>query len=132
MWTWFLGGAQVAAADRPEPLSLTAKYAVQAEPGVPGMLAATGPFVRRTNWHRDPMAMGAYVNFRPGQLTRFGRLIWTEVNGIVKPPVGAGPVLFAGEHLSDAYPGYMNGSAQTGRLAASTIIASRAHARRLS
>ncbi|WP_218276165.1 hypothetical protein, partial [Pseudomonas sp. FW305-53] len=86
MWTWFLGGAQVAAADRPEPLSLTAKYAVQAEPGVPGMLAATGPFVRRTNWHRDPMAMGAYVNFRPGQLTRFGRLIWTEVNGIVKPP----------------------------------------------
>ncbi|PNB42177.1 amine oxidase, partial [Pseudomonas sp. FW305-130] len=88
-------------------------------PGVPGMLAATGPFVRRTNWHRDPMAMGAYVNFRPGQLTRFGRLIWTEVNGIVKPPVGAGPVLFAGEHLSDAYPGYMNGSAQTGRHAAS-------------
>jgi monoamine oxidase len=132
MWTWFLGGAEVAAADRPEPLSLTAKYAVQIEPGVPGMLAATGPFVRRTNWHRDPMAMGAYVNFRPGQLTRFGRLIWTEVGGLVKQPVSAGPVLFAGEHLSDAYPGYMNGSAQTGRLAASTIIAGRAHARRLS
>ena len=94
--------------------------------------AATSAVARRTNWHRDPMAMGAYVNFRPGQLTRFGRLIWAEVDGIAKAPVGAGPVIFAGEHLSDAYPGYMNGGAQTGRLAAGVIIGSRANARRLS
>uniref|UniRef100_UPI0035CB0DC2 flavin monoamine oxidase family protein n=1 Tax=uncultured Sphingomonas sp. TaxID=158754 RepID=UPI0035CB0DC2 len=132
VWTWFLGGAEVAAADTAEPNMLARKFAAQAEPGVPGMTAATGAFARRTNWHRDPLAMGAYVNFRPGQLTRFGRLIWTEVDGIAKAPVAAGPVLFAGEHLSDAYPGYMNGGAQTGRLAAQTIIAGRAHARRLS
>ena len=132
VWTWFLGGAEVAPADGPEPTALARKFAAQAESGVAGMTAATGAFARRTNWHRDPMAMGAYVNFRPGQLTRFGRLIWTEVDGIAKAPVGAGPVIFAGEHLSDAYPGYMNGGAQTGRLAASTIIASRLNARRLS
>ena len=132
VWTWFLGGAQVAAADAPEPSALAKKFAAQAETGITGMTAATSAFARRSNWHRDPLAMGAYVNFRPGQLTRFGRLIWTEVDGIAKAPVSAGPVLFAGEHLSDAYPGYMNGSAQTGRLAASTIIAGRAHARRLS
>ena len=131
VWTWFLGGAEVAAADAPEPGALTRKFAAQAETGIVGMTAATGAFARRTNWHRDPMAMGSYVNFRPGQLTRFGRLIWTEIDGIAKAPVGAGPVIFAGEHLSDAYPGYMNGGAQTGRLAASTIIAGRANARRL-
>ena len=131
VWTWFLGGAQVAAADGPEPAALAKKFAGQAETGIAGMTAATSAFARRSNWHRDPMAMGAYVNFRPGQLTRFGRLIWTEIDGIAKAPVAAGPVSFAGEHLSDAYPGYMNGSAQTGRLAAETIIAGRAHARRL-
>jgi monoamine oxidase len=132
VWTWFLGGAELAAAEAPEPSVLTRRFAAQAEPGVPGMTAATGNFARRTNWHRDPLSMGAYVNFRPGQLTRFGRLIWTEVDGIAKAPVPAGPVVFAGEHLSDAYPGYMNGGAQTGRLAAQSIIVGRAHARRLS
>ena len=30
--------------------------------------------------------------------------------------------MFAGEHLSDAYPGYMNGAAQTGRMAAEAIL----------
>ena len=132
VWTWFLGGAEVAAAETPEPVMLARKFAAQAENAIPGMTAATTAFARRTNWHRDPMAMGAYVNFRPGQLTRFGRLIWTEIDGIAKTPVSAGPVLFAGEHLSDAYPGYMNGAAQTGRLAASAIVLGRAHARRLS
>ncbi|MEG3176782.1 FAD-dependent oxidoreductase [Sphingomonas sp. RB3P16] len=132
VWTWFLGGNEVAAADAPEPFALAKRFAAQAESGIPGIGAATSGFARRTNWHRDPLSMGAYVNFRPGQLTRFGRLIWTEVDGIAKAPVPAGPVVFAGEHLSDAYPGYMNGSAQTGRLAAQSIIAGRAHARRLS
>ncbi len=132
VWTAFLGGAQVAAAGNQEPLALARRYVADVGTAVPGLGAAVGTFARASNWHRDPMAMGAYVNFRPGQLSRFGRLIWTEVAGIAKPPVPAGPVVFAGEHLSDAYPGYMNGGAQTGRLAAQSIIAGRAHARRLS
>ena len=33
----------------------------------------------------------------------------------------AGRIYFAGEHLSDAFPGYMNGGAQTGRMAAEAI-----------
>ena len=75
--------------------------------------------------------MGAYVNFRPGQLTKFADLIWTETDGVASSPLSAGPVHFAGEHLSDAYPGYMNGGAQTGRLAAQAVIAARAPARRM-
>lgn len=131
VWTWFLGGAEVPAATD-APAALARKFAAMAEPGIPGMTKATGNFARASNWHRDPLAMGAYVNFRPGQLTRFGRLIWTEVDGIARAPIASDPVLFAGEHLSDAYPGYMNGGAQTGRLAAQQIVASRSHARRLS
>lgn len=132
VWTWFLGGDEVAAADLAETLALAKKFAGQAEKGVPGMTAATTNLARRTNWHRDPMAMGAYVNFRPGQLTRFARLIWKETDGAASAPTSSAPVWFAGEHLSDAYPGYMNGGAQTGRLAAKAIIAARAPARRLS
>jgi monoamine oxidase len=30
--------------------------------------------------------------------------------------------VFAGEHLSDAYYGYMNGGAETGRLAAQVVL----------
>jgi monoamine oxidase len=132
VWTWFLGGDQVAAADLATPNALAKKFAAEAEPAIPGMTKATSATTRRTGWHRDPMAMGAYVNFRPGQLTRFARLIWKENDGAAAMPPSAGPVHFAGEHLSDAYPGYMNGGAQTGRLAAQAVVAGRAHARRLS
>lgn len=132
VWTWFTGGNEVPAADLVEPRVLAQRWARLADAGVKGMSAATGTNVRRTNWHSDPFTMGAYVNFRPGQLTKFADLIWTETDGVASQPLAAGPVHFAGEHLSDAYPGYMNGGAQTGRLAAQAVIAARAPARRIS
>ncbi len=131
VWTWFTGGNEVLAADQADPRALALKFAKLAEAGVKGMAGATGTTIRRTNWHLDPFSMGAYVNFRPGQLTKFADLIWTETDGIASTPLAAGPVHFAGEHLSDAYPGYMNGGAQTGRLAAQSVIAARAPARRM-
>ena len=131
VWTWFTGGDEVLAADKADPRTLALKFARLADAGVKGMSAATGTTVRRSSWHLDPFTMGAYVNFRPGQLTKFAELIWTETDGIASRPLDAGPVHFAGEHLSDAYPGYMNGGAQTGRLAAQAIIAARAPARRI-
>lgn len=131
VWTWFTGGSEVAQTDAGEPRAQALKFARLAETGVPGMTAATGPVVRRSQWHKDPFSLGAYVNFRPGQLTKFAELIWTEANGVASVPLSAGPVWFAGEHLSDAYPGYMNGGAQTGRLAAQAIVAARAPARRI-
>lgn len=131
VWTWFTGGSEVRAATLPDARALATRWARLAGTAVPGMAAATGPIVRRTNWHDDPFTLGGYVNFRPGQLTRFAELIWTEANGVASVPLSAGPLYFAGEHLSDAYPGYMNGSAQTGRLAAQAVIAARAPARRM-
>ena len=130
VWTWFTGGSEVRAADLPDARALATRWARLAEAGVPGMAAAMGRTVR-SNWHDEPFTGGSYVNFRPGQLTKFAELIWTEADGVASVPLSSGPIYFAGEHLSDAYPGYMNGGAQTGRLAAQAVIAARAPARRM-
>jgi monoamine oxidase len=123
VWTWFLGGDEVTAADGVDPATSARRFAVMAEGGVPGFAAAMTGVVRRTAWHRDPLTLGAYVNFRPGQLTRFSELIWVEGSDGARHRPLSGLIQFAGEHLSDAYPGYMNGGAQTGRLAAEAILA---------
>ncbi|WP_029936862.1 flavin monoamine oxidase family protein [Sphingomonas sp. UNC305MFCol5.2] len=122
VWTWFLGGDEVRRAEAEAPSALAARFAGGAAPAIPGLAEAfTGPFAR-TNWHAQAMTLGAYVNFRPGQITRFARLLCVESDDPAERHVpGAGQVWFAGEHLSEAYPGYMNGGAQTGRVAAQAI-----------
>lgn len=116
-WTWFFGGDQ---ANDVSPDALAAASAAS----LPGIAAAraAGLAMDRTAWHRDPLSLGAYSNYPPGQLTRFASLLWVEPEGRARAPSTSGHVLFAGEHLSDAYPGYMNGAAQTGRLAAETLL----------
>ncbi|WP_404335966.1 flavin monoamine oxidase family protein [Sphingomonas sp. MMS12-HWE2-04] len=125
VWTWFLGGDQVAQADTASPSTLAKRFATSAEAAIPGLGAASaGPFVR-TNWHAQALTLGAYVNFRPGELTRFAHLLCVEpAQGPVQAP-HVGRIHFAGEHLSDAFPGYMNGGAQTGRVAAQAIRGAR-------
>ena len=127
VWTWFLGGDEVTA-QAGDPATLARRFAAMAEGGVPGFGAAMTGVARRTGWHRDPLTLGAYVNFRPGQLTRFSELIWVEGADAARRRPLQGRIQFAGEHLSDAFPGYMNGGAQTGRLAAQAILAAHAHA----
>ena len=129
VWTWFLGGDEVTRAAAEMPSALSARYAESATPAIPGLAAAaTGPFAR-TNWHAQAMTLGAYVNFRPGQITRFARLLCVESDNPAERHVpSAGRIFFAGEHLSEAYPGYMNGGAQTGRVAAQAISGKRARA----
>jgi len=121
-WTWFLGGDQVDAAANPAELAKT--FAASAENAIPGLSAATaaGPF-RRTGWHQDALTLGAYVNYGPGQLSRYAGLL--AIEGKERHVPVAGRVIFAGEHLSDAWPGYMNGGAQTGRMAAEAILGKR-------
>jgi monoamine oxidase len=119
--SWYLGGEQ-AAGVADDGLRGRLEAAVG---GAMGDLAgAAHPYAARTGWGKDPFARGAYVNFRPGQLSKFGRLLWVEEDdGTASQKAQSGPVYLAGEHLSDAWPGYMNGAAQTGRLAAQAILA---------
>ncbi len=119
--TWFFGGDQVALMSDPA-LRATVEAAMGSAMG--DLAAAAMPQSARTGWSTAPFARGAYVNFAPGQFTRFGGLLWLEEeDGSASQIARSGPILFAGEHVSDAFPGYMNGAAQTGRLAAQAIMA---------
>lgn len=85
---------------------------------------ATTANFSRSGWSNNRWIKGAYTNFKPGQYTRFADYFWVEG----EPPsdgqsVRAGNVWFVGEHVSDEFYGFMNGAAQTGRLAAQAIIA---------
>uniref|UniRef100_UPI00118603FB flavin monoamine oxidase family protein n=1 Tax=Elioraea rosea TaxID=2492390 RepID=UPI00118603FB len=118
--TFLLGGDQAGRATPQAGPDLT--RAIEAA-GVPGLRdAATGRFAA-TAWRADPFACGAYASFRPGQLTDFAEQFWVEDEaGGAAQQVRAGGVFFVGEHLSDAFYGFMNGAAETGRLAAATIL----------
>lgn len=128
-WTWFLGGDQVAQAEVAAPSLAAHRFAASADAAIPGLGAASaGPYAR-TNWHAQALTLGAYVNFRPGELTRFAHLLCVESERGPVQASHAGRIHFAGEHLSDAFPGYMNGGAQTGRVAAQAISGVRVAAR---
>lgn len=119
---YFLGGAQVDAAARVETAELARRFTAAAARVLPGLGAPNGR-VRRTRWCDDPLTKGAYSSFAPGQVTRFGHLFALEEEGAPARVPRAGPLLFAGEWLSDAFPGYMNGAVQTGRIAAEAVLA---------
>ncbi|HUP58200.1 MAG TPA: FAD-dependent oxidoreductase, partial [Bdellovibrionota bacterium] len=77
-------------------------------------------------WTNDPFTRGSYLAYGPGQ--------WTSMSGLEGAPLTyAGTdapasrasewtVFFAGEHCSSEFQGFMNGGAQTGRLAAQRIL----------
>ena len=62
-------------------------------------------------WDDDPWARGGYAYFDPG----FDPL-WRA--WLARP---AGRIVFAGEHTSVTYQGYMNGAIETGLRAAAEI-----------
>ena len=119
--TWFFGGAQVSGLQDLTPEDVLRACEREIAPAITGLAARS---LRRTSWAADPYAQGAYSRFLPGQLTRYAAHFWGEDDsGKVTPPLPSGAIQFAGEHLSDSHTGYMNGAAQTGRLAAEQLIA---------
>jgi monoamine oxidase len=77
--------------------------------GKPGKLLAAQTVV----WDHDPLARGGYAYFDPG----FDPL-WRA--WLARP---TGRIVFAGEHTSIKYQGYMNGAVETGMRAAAEIAA---------
>lgn len=120
---FFFGGDEVKALATGSTQSVGQQFLKRFEEVIPGAQAAsTGKFLR-TEWSRNPFSKGAYSNFKPGQLTAFKEFFYVESD---KPEdrqdVRVGNLTFAGEHLSDEFYGYMNGGAQTGRLAALAVL----------
>ncbi|MBW8754807.1 MAG: FAD-dependent oxidoreductase [Sphingomonadales bacterium] len=122
LMTFFMGGGQCAAAAKQDAAALRRDFESAVASAVPGLSQAATVWQRRTNWSGDRFSRGAYSCFRPGQLTRYASLFWLEEDGKAMQSPVVGPLVFAGEHLSDAWPGYMNGGAQTGRLAARAVL----------
>lgn len=121
---FFLGGEQARALGRiDETETLTKQFIAKLNHFLPSIAdAATGQFINSA-WTKSPLTQGSYANYKPGQLTKFGELYWVESDVTdERQQVSAGNLIFAGEHLSDAFYGFMNGAAQTGRLAAALVL----------
>jgi monoamine oxidase len=122
--TFFLGGKEVTENQTKSSAILKEDLLESFEEIIPDAnSSATGKLVR-TNWSRDPLIKGGYTNFLPGQYTEFSefRYIESEIPQ-ERQQVAFGNLVFAGEHFSDEFYGYMNGGAQTGRLAAQVVAA---------
>ncbi len=85
-------------------------------PGVdkvyPGVMQHLNGQIERYHWPSNVWTKGSYACYKPGQ--------WTTIAGAEQKRVGN--LLFAGEHCSLDYQGYMNGGAETGRKAAKKIL----------
>jgi monoamine oxidase len=120
---FYFGGDEVQALEVGSTQTVGQQFLKRFEEALPGAKAAsTGKFLR-TQWSRNPFSKGAYINFKPGQLTAFKDFFYVESDQLGdRQDVQVGNLTFAGEHLSDEFYGYMNGAAQTGRLAASAVL----------
>ncbi len=77
---------------------------LQADPQLPASVAA---------WPADPWARGSYACYRPGQ--------WTTIGGA--EATREGRLVFAGEHTSTEFQGFMEGAARSGLRAADEVAA---------
>ena len=78
----------------------------------PGAIAGFNGKAERFIWPTYKWTKASYTCFHPGQ--------YTSIAGNEIKPVGN--IFFAGEHCSYNFQGFMNGGAETGRIAAEEII----------
>jgi monoamine oxidase len=88
------------------------KYLPGLEAIWPGFEKAGSNTLHKFSWQDYYFNLGSYTSYKVGQ--------WSAFGGIEKEPEGN--IFFAGEHCSIQFQGYMNGGAQTGRLAAEQVL----------
>lgn len=121
--TFYLGGDQSKVVQLGNANLLGKKFVTRFDDIIPGALSAANGRFLATQWTQNPLTQGAYVNFKPGQLTEFADFFYIESDDPAqRQDVHVGNLIFAGEHLSDEFYGFMNGGAQTGRRAAEVVI----------
>jgi len=119
--TFFLGGREVASS-RTGAYTQGQQFIARLNDLLPGLSEVKQDTFYRTDWANDPYIGGGYTNFKPGQYLEFSEFLYIESDDPEeRVDVYVGNLVFAGEHLSDEYYGYMNGAAQTGRLAAEVV-----------
>jgi monoamine oxidase len=121
--TFYFGGNQVSEITRGATRRQGEQLLQAFDQIIPGARQASNGRFLRTAWTSEPFTRGAYTTFKPGQLTEFASLFYIESEDPEeRQEARVDNLLFAGEQVSDAFYGYMNGSAETGRLAAEIII----------
>ncbi|MBL8701050.1 MAG: FAD-dependent oxidoreductase [Alphaproteobacteria bacterium] len=109
--TIFGGGRTGVGFGRGTPVERAREVTRRLERAFPGAAAAFTGKGARMHWPSNPWVRGSYSCFAPRQMTAFADAF---------EPVGR--VVFAGEHTSEDHSGYMNGGAESGRLAAETVV----------
>ncbi|MEM6520619.1 MAG: NAD(P)/FAD-dependent oxidoreductase, partial [Cyanobacteria bacterium P01_C01_bin.70] len=88
---------------------------------IPGLTEFWNGKATRLHWPTHSHALGSYACWKPRQYTEFiQNHVYLE--GEDEQEFAIGNLIFAGEHTSDEYQGYMNGAAQSGRLAAKAVL----------
>lgn len=120
---FFLGGDQARQLTQIRNVKPLAKqFIADLDTFIPGAIVSASGTLAKSAWGNNSHISGGYANFTPGQLTTFGEYFWIEAAKPFAQQVGFDNLIFAGEHLSDAYYGFMEGGAQTGRLAAALAL----------
>lgn len=109
--TFFAGGVEALAYADGTPEAAAARLLAGLEPVYPGVSAAFNGQAARQVWPLQPWTLAGYSSPRPGQTAFFDVMAEPFEN-----------LLFAGEHTSADYWGYMNGGAESGRRAAEQLL----------
>ena len=91
---------------------LTTRFLHDLDAIYPGMEKDFSNKTMKFCWGANPYSKAGYSSFKTGQ--------WSTLAGWEGTPVEQ--IYFAGEHVSREFQGYMNGGAQTGRVAAEMIM----------
>lgn len=110
--TVFGGGDMVKQITESTTQQLSDKYLNDLEEIYPTSIESYNQLSTKFCWPQNPYSKAAYSSFKVGQ--------WSTLAGWEIKPIDN--LLFAGEHCSLDFQGYMNGAAQTGRLAAEEIM----------
>jgi monoamine oxidase len=109
----YTGGKIGASFGSGTPASRAAKFLGQLEPVLPGATKAWNGKAAIDFWPGYPWTKGSYSYWKVGQYQRFAGMEGRR----------QGNCLFAGEHTSIDFQGYLNGAVETGQRAAGEILA---------
>lgn len=112
-FTVYLGGRAGIEVGTGSAQSQASQFLTVLEAAWPGAQAKFNGKVERFHWPTHPHTMASYACYRVGQ--------FSTIAGAEGKPVGN--LFFAGEHCSAWYQGFMNGAAETGRMAAEDVQA---------
>ncbi|MBX0289099.1 FAD-dependent oxidoreductase [Hymenobacter sp. HSC-4F20] len=112
-YTVYLGGQEGLRVGSGSAQAQVSRYLPVLEAAWPAARGQYNGRAERMHWPTHPHTLASYACFRPGQ--------YSTIAGAEGRPVDN--LFFAGEHCSAWYQGYMNGAAETGRVAAEGIQA---------